>query len=216
MKISSETLNILKSYTSINPSIWVQPGTVIKTISPQKTIVATAEVDDVFDSSFGIYDLNQLLSVITLFENPEYVFDDKSVLIKSAASSVEYFYTEKQMITMPPEKDISLPDSIIEFKLPVNVIKSTMQAANVLQLPEWSVIGQDGNISITVSDTKNNTGNVYRSVVGKTDKTFNIVFKVENLKFMHKDYNVNISSKGISHFYTDDNKIQYWIATESR
>ena len=88
--------------------------------------------------------------------------------------------------------------------------------SNYLTDQQVEEIGQDGNISITVSDTKNNTGNVYRSVVGKTDKTFNIVFKVENLKFMHKDYNVNISSKGISHFYTNDNKIQYWIATESR
>ena len=216
MKISSETLNILKSYTSINPSIWVQPGTVIKTISPQKTIVATAEVDDVFDSSFGIYDLNQLLSVITLFEDPDFVFDDKSVLIKNKSSSVEYFYTDKEMITIPPAKDIQLPDKVIDFKLPVDIIKSTMQAANVLQLPEWSVLGQDGNIKILVSDTKNSTGNVYNAVVGKTDENFNIIFKVENLKFMYNDYNVSISSKGISHFMTDDGKIQYWIATESR
>jgi len=209
MKISSETLNILKSYTSINPSIWVQPGTVVRTISPQKTIVATAEVDDVFDSNFGIYDLNQFLSVTTLFEDPDFVFDDKSVLIKNKSSSVEYFYTDKEMITIPPDK-------VIEFKLPVDIIKSTMQAANVLQLPEWSVLGQDGNIKIIVSDTKNSTGNVYNAVVGKTDENFNIIFKVENLKFMYNDYNVSISSKGISHFMTNDGKIQYWIATESR
>ena len=75
MKISSETLNILKSYTTINPSIYVEPGSIIKTISPQKTIVASAEVDDVFDSNFGIYDLNQFLSVTTLFEDPDFVFE---------------------------------------------------------------------------------------------------------------------------------------------
>ena len=164
MKISSETLNILKSYTTINPSIYVEPGSIIKTISPQKTIVASAEVDDVFDSNFGIYDLNQFLSVTTLFEDPDFVFDDKSVLIKNKSSSVEYFYTDKEMITIPPAKDIQLPDKVIEFKLPVDVIKSTMQAANVLQLPEWSVLGQDGNIKILVSDTKNSTGNVYNAV----------------------------------------------------
>ena len=216
MKISSETLSILKSYTSINPSLYVLPGSIIKTVSPQKTIVSQAEVDDVFDSGFGIYDLNQFLSVISLFDNPDFIFEEKSVIVKTKTSSVEYFYTEREMITQPPEKEIQLPDSIVEFKLPLDCIKSTMQAANVLQLPEWCVVGQDGNITITVKDSKNSTGNAYRQVLGNTDKDFNIVFKVENLKFMHNDYNVNISSKGISHFATDNHKIQYWIATESR
>ena len=49
-----------------------------------------------------------------------------------------------------------------------------------------------------------------------TDLEFDLVFKVENLKFMSNDYTVRVSSKGISHFSSEKGKLQYFIATESR
>ena len=39
-------------------------------------------------------------------------------------------------------------------------------------------------------------------------------FKTENLKMVVGDYNVHISSKGISHFENMTTKLDYWIALE--
>jgi hypothetical protein len=63
---------------------------------------------------------------------------------------------------------------------------------------------------------KNESGNEFRYEVGETDQVFDLSFKTENLKFIPTEYNVRISSKGISHFVTSDGKVQYWIATESK
>jgi hypothetical protein len=42
MKINNKTLNILKNFATINPSIIVKPGNTLKTISSSKTILARA------------------------------------------------------------------------------------------------------------------------------------------------------------------------------
>jgi hypothetical protein len=41
-----------------------------------------------------------------------------------------------------------------------------------------------------------------------------MIFKTENLKMIPGDYEVSISSTGISNFKNKNVKIQYWIATE--
>jgi len=216
MNISTNTLSVLKSFTSINPSLYVNSGNVIKTISPQKTIIGRAEVDDSFDVPFGIYDLNQFLSTVSIFESPDFEFSDRSVEIKNGMSSVTYGYADANMIMQAPEKDLDLPDVVVEFELKDAVFKKTMQAASVLQLPNWSVIGAGGDVTLVVGNSKDESSNTFRHVVGSTDLDFELVFKVENLRFMPADYNVKISSKGISHFSTNGGKLQYYIATESR
>jgi hypothetical protein len=216
MNISTNTLSVLKSFTSINPSLYVNSGNVIKTISPQKTIIGRAEVDDSFDVPFGIYDLNQFLSTVSIFESPDFEFSDRSVEIKNGVSSVTYGYADANMIMQAPEKDLDLPDVVVEFELKDAVFKKTMQAASVLQLPNWSVIGAGGDVTLVVGNSKDESSNTFRHVVGSTDLDFELVFKVENLRFMPADYNVKISSKGISHFSTNGGKLQYYIATESR
>jgi len=216
MKISSETLNLLKSFTSINPSIYVNKGNSIRTISPQKTVLAQAELDDKFKKPFGIYDLNQFLSAVSLFEEPEFEFNDNDVEIKNGASSLTYRFADKNMIMQPPEKEITLPDVVVEFSLTEQVLRKSLQAASTLGLPNWSVVGDGSKIYIVVSDMKNESGNQFRYEVGETDQVFDLSFKTENLKFIPTEYNVKISSKGISHFVTNDAKVQYWIATESR
>ena len=86
MNISGNTISVLKNFSSINQSLVVDAGNTIRTISPQKTVMAVAEVDDTFDSSFAIYDLNQFLSAVSLFEKPDYEFEDKSVVVANGTS----------------------------------------------------------------------------------------------------------------------------------
>jgi len=49
-------------------------------------------------------------------------------------------------------------------------------------------------------------------LIGETDKTFNAVFKAENLRIIPGEYDVKVSSKGISHF--KGKEAEYWIAVE--
>jgi hypothetical protein len=216
MNISDNTLSVLKNFSGINQNLAVKSGNKIRTISPQKTVMAVAQVEDKFDSPFAIYDLNQFLSAISLFEKPNFVFEDSNVVVANGKSSIRYFYADESMVMTAPERDIELPDTLVEFKLSVNDLKSTMQAASVLQAPNWSVVGNGSIIEIVVGDVKNSTSNNYRVTVGATSEEFEVVFKVDNLKMMQRDYNVAVSSKGISHFTTEKGDLQYFVATETK
>ena len=216
MNISDNTLSVLKNFSGINQNLAVKSGNKIRTISPQKTVMAVAQVEDKFDSPFAIYDLNQFLSAVSLFEKPDFIFEDSNVVVANGKSSIRYFYADESMVMSAPERDIELPDTLVEFKLSVNDLKSTMQAASVLQAPNWSVVGNGSIIEIVVGDVKNSTSNNYRVTVGATSEEFEVVFKVDNLKMMQRDYNVAVSSKGISHFTTEKGDLQYFVATETK
>jgi len=225
MKISKNTLNILKNFASINPSLYVNEGNIIKTISAQKTIIARAEIKETFENSFGIYDLNQFLSATNIFDSPIFDFKDKFVNIKDDNSIISYTYADPNMILQVPNKELKLPDVVIEFELKCNIFKKTLLAANILQVPYWSVNGDGKKVIIEVSNSKDSSSNKFKYEVGESNREFNLIFKVENLnqRLMNKDdkdneinYTVKISSKGISHFSANNGKLQYWIATESK
>ena len=69
MKISDQTLAVLQNFSSINPSIYIKECNTISTVSHMKTMFAKATVDEAFEKSFGVYDLNQFLSVMGIVEN---------------------------------------------------------------------------------------------------------------------------------------------------
>ena len=58
MKLSNETLTVLKNFAGINQSILVRKGNKLRTISVMKNILAEAEITEEFPKDFGIYDLN--------------------------------------------------------------------------------------------------------------------------------------------------------------
>ena len=101
MKISNQTLQVLKNYASINPNLLVQAGNVLTTISVNKNIFATAQVEESFPTSFAIYDLQQFLGIISIFDDPEFVFNESSVVIKSGNKSIEYMYAAPELIISP-------------------------------------------------------------------------------------------------------------------
>ena len=65
-------------------------------------------------------------------------------------------------------------------------------------------------------DVNNDSTDTFKVELEETsDHTFSFVFKTENMKMVPGNYNVEISSKGISHFALQGQKLQYWIATEA-
>ena len=212
MKISTNTLNVMKNFAKINPSIVVQEGNVLKTISPSKTIMARGKVDTEFSRKFAIYNLDRFISTVSLFNNPELKFGDKSVEIFDGNKKSQYTYADESSITQAPERQISLPSVDVVFRLTNEHLKDVEKAAGVLGLPEIVVFGDGTNVFLQAADTKNPSGDVYSINIGDTDKTFRAIFKSENIKIIPDDYDVTISARGISHFAGKE--VEYWIAVE--
>lgn len=217
MKLSDQTVEVLQNFSSINQSLLFKKGSKLRTVSPQKTVLAEVKVGDVFAQDFGIYDLGQFLSALSLIEDPDLDFGDNGMTIGDGnGTALDYRYADPSMIVTPPEKSLTLPDVNATFTLSDENLKSVLQAARVLGVPEIIVKGEDGKITISAGDSKNSSMNSFSKAVGSTDEEFEHVFKVDNMKMMVLEYNVEISSKGISKFSTADGRVTYYVATESR
>ena len=216
MKFSTDTLSVLKNFSTINPSIVFKPGSVVRTISPQKTVMAAATIDETVETQAGVYDLSRFLSTLALFDNPDVVFGQDRFSIKGGRSELRYTYTSESLMVTPPEKDIVVPDPEVSVSIKWQDIENVLRAAGVLQLPEIAFIGDGSTITMSAVDSKTSTADNYNTVVaeGVSTDPFNMIIKTDNLKLVPADYEVTLSSKGMAHFKSS--KVQYWVAIETR
>jgi len=215
MKLSDNTLALLKNFAGINNSILVKKGNRLRTISVAKNILAEADITEEFPRDFAVYDLNQFLNGLSLHQDPELDFVEESyITIREGKRRVKYFYADPNVIISPPEKEIQLPSQDICFQLDSVTLEKLLKAAAVYQLPDLSAVGEAGVIRLVVRDKKNDTSNEYSIVVGETDKEFTFNFKVENIKIIPGAYDVVVSSKLLSQFTNTKYNLTYYIALE--
>lgn len=214
MKISKETLNVLKNLSTINSNILIKQGNVLSSISAGKNVLANIQVAESFDVDFGIYDLSQFLGVISLFSEPEITFEEKKAKISEGSRKIDYTASDASILTVPTKK-INFPDTYVEFTLQSAELDKAIKTAGVLGFADIAFEGDGNELAITVSDPKNPSSNTYRVAIGETDRKFRANLKIDNLKMIPVDYKVSLSSKKISRFATEDGKIEYFVALES-
>ena len=216
VKISKRTLDILKNFATINAGILVLEGNEICTLSTTKTIMAEAKVDETFPKQFSIWDLNKFLATASLFKDPDFVFDDNYITIKSGKSSLRYFYCDSKLVSSTSKK-ITMPKSVVSFDLSAKDFAEIMKAASVLQVQNLCVRPTDDkkNLEIVAIDKNDVTSNVYSIQVGPYTTgfaDFQFIFDVENLKILPGDYRVDISEKVVSRFSNKNEALEYWVA----
>lgn len=215
MKLSDSTVNILKNFSNINQSLLFKEGKKLRTISVMKNILAEVEVNEDFPKDFGIYDLNQFLNGLSLHQSPELdIENDSYMVIREGKMRSKYFFADPNVIISPPEKDIILTSEEISFNLNTQQLDKLLKASAVYQLPDLSVVGENGVVKLVVSDRKNDTSNDFSIIVGETENIFSFNFKVENIKILPGSYQVSISKKLLSKFVNSDKNLTYWIALE--
>jgi len=215
--ISKDTLNILKNFSGINSNLYVKPGSKLVTMSPTKNIMAEVEVDETFDTEFGIWDLNKLLGVISLFQDPEMAFGDKHMTITGArGSTVKYYYSDPKLLSYPT-KSIKKVDAVVEFDLTADDFKELQRAAAVLGNPDLSFVSMNDTVLAIVRDLKDPTCNVFSLEVGENPEgaDFSFNFKMENMKMLDGDYHVALSKSVIGQFTHASRPLTYWVAMDA-
>ena len=215
MKLSNHTTSVLKNFATINQNLVIKQGNTIATMSAMKNIVAKATVEEKFEKEFAIYDLNEFLSALSLFSNPNLDFNDDYVVMTEDGSngkSLKYWYSDPSVVTSPT-KEVTMPSSEIEFNLSSDTLSEVTKAAAVIGVPD--MVLESGELRVT--DKKNDTANSYSTqVVQSNDEAekYKFWFKVENLKLLQGSYDVQVSAKKISYFKNSNFDIEYFIALE--
>jgi hypothetical protein len=217
MKISSETISILQNFASINNGLQVKAGNILRTISPGKALLASAVVSETFDD-FCVYDLSQFLGTLSLFNDPDVVFEDGYAVITDGNSKVRYVYADPNTIVTVPDRELTI-DAAIKVVIKKENLQKALKAANVLGLPNIVIAGDEqGDVELRATDVKNSTSNQIAvaladdEIVTSPGNSFSMVFKLDNLKIIQDDYVVSIATNGISEFV--GNTARYFVAVE--
>jgi len=214
MKLSSETLTLLKNFSNINQSLLIRAGNKLRTMSVMKNILCEATITEEFTRDVAIYDLSQFINCLSLIPDAEVHLEENSIRITDGTNSIDYRYSDPSVISAPPEKELKLPSEDVCLVLTEEHLETVKKAAAVLQIPDVSILSDGGAIYLTVRDKKNTGSNSYRIKVGETTSTFQFNLKCENLKLRSGDYDVVLSSKNLSKFTSHSYPLQYFIALE--
>ena len=224
MKISKETLSILKNFSTLNSNMYIKPGNTLRTITPAKNVMGEATVAETFEHEIGLFDLSKFLGTISLFVEPEFIFDEKFVLIRDkSGSEVKYYYTEPSLLTYD-DREIGMPDPVVSFSISEKQLSEIQKASAVLQLPNISFEAKDGEMHMVAFEKTGHDysgsaygagSNTYTVVLGdnKTGADYEYHFNIENLRILPGSYDVELSEKVISKMtHTSGLDLSYWIA----
>jgi hypothetical protein len=226
MKLSKETIAIMKNFAGINANLMLKSGNKLVTISPHKTVMASAQISENLaingSGQFGIYELNDFLSAYSLMDDADLSFTDTYCIMTKGSQKIKFYSASPEML-LTPSKD-SLPvSSDISFDLKAADLDVISKSASVLKVNDISIVAKDGKISVEVADKKTktigsnpSTINAFSIDIGTSDKEFKVNMKIENLqKIALTDYNVTVDSKKLSKFSAVKGSLVYYLAIES-
>lgn len=218
MKLSDDTVTVLKNFSSINQSLLFKSGNTLKTISPLKTIFVEATVGESFPKEFALYDLNKLLAKVSLYKDAELAFDDDKINISTQNKKKSDYikYCSPKVIVTPPEKSITFADADCSFSLSQEDLDWMRKSAGISGSPNF-VFESDGSvIHFIATDVKDDSADQSKVEIGTGDGSkFRVVMKVENFKLLDGSYDVAIAKKGLAQFKHKTISITYYIAIEA-
>jgi hypothetical protein len=215
MQLSKTTLEMLKNFSTINSNFYTSGGKVIKTISPMKNILAKSDIEEDLPE-FGIYDLSEFLSTISLYSDPvlDFFLDYVDISWPTKSNTkVRFHFAVKEILTTY-DKDVDINDFDTSVKLTKELLSDTLRSGAVLQLSDI-VLKSDGvTTTFGVLDKKDGNQNSHLSIVADAEvgSSYEFFFKTENLKMIPTDYMLSISNHGVAKF--ESKTVTYWVATE--
>lgn len=217
MKLSENTLSVLKNFSAINSGLVLQKGNVQKTISPEKSILVEAELEDAIPEQFGIYDLNQFLGNVTTLGNPDLAFSENAVMMNDGDIAFNYYSCSPNLIVSPPDKELKLKQTDVSFNLTNAILSKLLKLASMNNLTHLSVVGKNGEIRLQTHEKANDTSNHASFKLNDYNgEDFTASFKVDNIKLIAGDYDVEIQLGAFAKFTSKNAKIKYFIALETK
>ena len=217
MKLSKQTIDVLKNFQRINPSIVLREGNVIMT-QRKGVIVGRAEVPDVFPRTIPIADLQKFLSLLSLGkEDSDIAFKENSMVIKQGSYQSHVAYSPESLIDSPEAgKNIKVKSKDVQFTLKDEVWQQVSSAMAIMSFSEFAFVGSRGKLSIQGLSTRieNGASDTYSAHIGETDKDFRCILSRVNMGFIPGDYDVTIDRNGI--VQVKGEVADYWVIMSTK
>ena len=216
--LSNQTKEVLKNYSTINGSILIREGSQLKTINVGENLISQYDCAEVFPQTFAIYDLNQFLAGLSLFQNPVLEFNNSEYLtIRGDGRSAKYYFSDPEItLKTAPDRKVNFPGADIEFSITSSELEALRKAANVYGIPDLVFKSSaGGTVSLNLCDRENETSNVYaQEILGDNTGEYELTMKMEHVNLVPGNYDVKISSKLITQWQHSSLPLVYYIALE--
>jgi hypothetical protein len=207
MKLSNTTIEALKNLADLNQGIFIEAGNVLRTQAENKQMFGEITVPDSFPIAFGIYNLKKLITILSVYENPEIEFDTQFLTLSNGRMTTEYGYTDKSNILTPPDgEELSLPSVDIKFDLPKADLKTIMSVSRAMEYLHVALVSDGNDVVLQCFDVYSKAARSTSVKMGFTsDHAFHLIFTIENIsKMLLDDYVVEVSKTGIARFKGKD------------
>ena len=209
MKISNNTLQILKWLSTINAGIKIDEGNRLYSKFEANAMCAMVEVDEVFPHQFITTNLPRFLAIIDLFEDPDFEFTDEYVKISSnnGKNKVLYYQSRPELVNQPNRVPKPRTDTVLNFYLSSDNLKRIFKACSVMGVSDIKLIAENGNIILSVLNKSVKTGDSFDTIIDNCDenKNFTFYYKKQNLKLISEySYDVEVYLGGLTKFSCKD------------
>lgn len=224
--LTDTTQRILKNFATISTSMLLREGTTQKTMSASKSILAIAELPDAWPQETAVYQLPELLSNLSVFDNPILEFEEKNFVIRGAQSPshVVYPYSDPSVVFAPPEKSFDLSNPTAVFTLTAKVVAEIKKLSAINNLPTIVIDANAAEQTITVKpqDEKNPSSRVYSYPVHSTPEHITTLAAMGEVKFkrehfdllMEGGYTVTMGAWPYVHFAHQTEPISYYVVLQ--
>jgi len=193
MKLSDNTIAILKNFSEISDGIIFVAGTDQKVLSRDNTILAGASFAETFPKNAPIVDLAKFIQNIEATDNHNISFETNWVAISDDAGTqnINYAYGAEGLITKAPDKNLDMTGATTSLSLSKEQIATVLKFANINRLPTLS-FGSDGSSNYAeVYDAENPDSARFKLKTSPDSdgKVWSQTFKTERLsKIMTTSY----------------------------
>lgn len=224
MQLSSKTLDILKNFASINPSLIIRAGSIQRTVSTGKNVLASATIEETIPRDCPIYELSKLIGLLSLFDNPDVSFDEHQLTIRSGRHEAHFAYADASVIKAE-DRTFNMPPTFMAFELTEADMAMLSRSASVLKAADV-VIGYDqtnGQPTIgALIDVKNASSDSFTTrpetfTVSNNLQSARVIFKNEYLKLLPGAYDIAMAQKGkviVAKFVNKTAAVEYVISAE--
>jgi hypothetical protein len=226
MKISKETLIVLKNFAAINNSLAVTEPQTIFTAAPGGSLHAIFDTKEKFPK-FGIYEMSELLAIISLFDldNTDFDFQETHVVITFERNRVVYAYMDPDIL---PVMDV-LEDSSQDYKtvdgfdgsfdLTATEIGNLQKASNIMNLEYIIVKMKEGKGIISLipegANHQKDTASSFDMKIKGEGKIY-VKLRVENLQIIPGNYKVSVINKMSMKFQHDKLPLFYFAMSQTK
>lgn len=212
MKLSKNTFDHLKHFSTINPNFLFKKGAEQTTIAGTKGRLVSATLDTSFPLNFPIRDLRSFLKAVSSLNDPDVTFT-KSKLTLSGKNERIYFKRGDIKSLILPSMEMKFPEADVEFDIDSSQFLTLINSLKRHYF-SYMIFKGDGKTVITKTDSSYRDDYVYEQIIGKTDKKFSFRFIASNLVCPIDDYKVSISRKGVARFQSKTCDYISYVALE--